>query len=77
MTLSVAELIEIARVMRTEERIKLDMSGNSITIRARCGVEDKLLKPMTIEVENSAPIKIERLGVYKLTEFLRVWIVKD
>ena len=77
MTLSVSELIELARVMRSEERIKIDMTGGSITIRAKCGAEDKLLKPMTIETENTSPIKVDRLGVYRVGEFLKVWIVKE
>jgi len=77
MTLSVSELIELARVIRMEEKIKIDMTGGSITIRAKCTTDDKLWKPMVIETENASPVKVDKLGVYKVGEFLRVWVVKE
>lgn len=76
MQISVQELVEIARLIKNEERINIDIVDRAITIKAKAGVEEKLLKPITLESPNTSPIKIDKLGVYKLGE-LRIWVVKE
>ena len=76
MNITIQELVEVAKLIKNEEHIKIDIADTSITIRAKCDAGDKLLKPIFVGTTNSKEQKITQLGIYRVGE-LKIWVVKE